>query len=295
MKKFDDCYILNNGMSLPCQGFGADNPRRGGDNVGAIKEAIAAGYRFIDTASLYETERAVGQAVKESGIPREEFIIETKVWIDELGYENVKEAFARSLERLQMNYVDIYMMHWPRQTGAFDEDWKTLDIESWRAMEELVEEGKVRALGCSNFLPHHLENLLANCKIKPVVDQLELHPGYSQEAAVAYCLEHDIRPMAWSPMGRGQASTFKETKILADMAQKYQKSIAQICLRFLHQKGIILIPKSGSLEHMKENMDIYNFELSTEDMWILTCMPQTTWLGEHPDFVIPQRGCRRDQ
>lgn len=294
MNHFNDCYILNNGEKIPCQGFGGSRPKHG-DKLTAIKTAIEAGYRLIDTASLYETERAVGQAVKESGIPREEFFIETKVWIDELGYENVKEAFARSLDRLQMDYVDLYLMHWPRQTGAPDENWKELDIESWRAMEELAAEGKIKSLGCCNFLPNHLENLLANCKIKPVVDQLELHPGYSQEAAVAYCLAHDIRPMAWSPLGRGGASTFVENRILADMAKKYEKSIAQICLRFLHQKGIIVIPKSTSFEHIKENMDIYNFSLSEEDMWILTCMPQTTWLGEHPDFFIPQRVCRRDQ
>lgn len=294
MNTINDCYILNNGMKLPCLGFGTYNDKDG-DNLEIIRTAIRAGYRFFDTASIYETERALGQAIRESGIPREEFIIETKCWVDELGYDNAKKAFEASLRRLQMDYVDLYLVHWPRQTGADDENWKELDLETWRALEELQAERKVKAIGCSNFLPHHLENLLANCKVRPVVDQLELHPGYSQEAAVAYCLAHDIRPMAWSPLGRGRENALAGNSVLGRLAEKYKKSIPQINLRFLIQKGIIPIPKASTLGHMKSNMDVFDFCLTEEDMWILSCMPQTAWLGEHPDFHIPTRKSNPNQ
>ena len=294
MNTINDCYTLNNGMKLPCLGFGTYN-EKDGDNLEIIRGAIRSGYRFFDTASIYETERVLGEAVKESGIPREEFIIETKCWVDELGYDGAKKAFEASLERLQMGYVDLYLMHWPRQTGAEDEDWKRLDKETWRALEELQASGRVKAIGCSNFLPHHLENLLEDCRVRPVVDQLELHPGYSQEAAVAYCLAHDIRPMAWSPLGRGRDNALAGNAILEKLAKKYGKSIPQINLRFLVQKGIVPIPKASTPEHMKANMDIFDFCLSDEDLWMLTCMPQTTWLGEHPDFCIPTRKSNPNQ
>ncbi len=174
-----ETYVLNDGARLPKIGFGTYNEEFK-DNKASILKAIECGYRFFDTASLYETERSLGAAIKESGIARTDVIIETKLWIDEMGYENAKTALAKSLDRLGTDYLDIYMMHWPRQTGADDENWKELDIETWRAMEEMVDHGLVRRLGLSNFLPHHLKNILDNCRIKPVVDQMELHPGYSQ-------------------------------------------------------------------------------------------------------------------
>ena len=158
----------------------------------------------------------------------------------------------------------------------------------------MYDQGKIRALGCSNFLPHHLENLLVNARVKPAVDQLEIHPGYSQEAAVAYCLEQGIRPMAWAPLGR-----FKENPVvngaLEQMEKKYKKSVAQICLRFALEKGIIPIPKASSPEHMKSNMDIFDFSMSREDVSILSCMPQTAWIGQHPDFVTPDKKSNPDQ
>lgn len=287
-----DTYVLNNGMELPCMGFGTYKAKEG-NSTEIIAEAIRAGYRFFDTASIYETERLLGQAIKDSGIPREEFIIESKLWVDELGYENAKKAFYASLERLQTDYLDLYLIHWPRPNSE-DENWKELDVQTWRALEELYEEGKVKALGCSNFLPHHLENLLGHAKVKPVVDQLEIHPGYSQEAAVAYCLAHDIRPMAWAPLGR-----LKEAPLVNDylekLAKKYGKTVPQISLRFEVQKGIIPIPKASSMEHMKSNMDIFDFALSSEELSILSCMPQTAWIKEHPDFVIPTRKSNPDQ
>ncbi len=281
-------YELNDGTRLPMIGFGTYNESFE-DNRKAILAAIECGYRFFDTASLYETERSLGCAVKESGISREEVIIETKLWIDEMGRDNVAVALDKSLNRLQMDYVDIYMIHWPRQTGDDDEKWKELDIETWKAMEELVRQGKVRRLGLSNFLPHHLKNIIDNCSIRPVADQLELHPGYSQEGALAFCLQNDVLPMAWSPLGRGRENATIGNAILVRLAKKYGKSVQQINLRFLLQKGVLPIPKASTKEHMQANLDVFDFELSCDDISMLSYMPQTAWLGEHPDFVIPDR------
>ena len=290
----DRFYTLNDGSKIPMIGFGTYNEEFK-DNKDVILQAIECGYRFFDTASLYETESSLGNALRESGIARSEVIIETKLWIDEMGADNAKAAFERSLNRLQTDYVDIYMMHWPRQTGSDDEDWKTLDIETWQAMESLVEQGKVRRLGLSNFLPHHLKNILDNCKIRPVVDQLELHPGYSQERAVEYCQKNDVLPMAWSPLGRGRENATIGNSILVRLSEKYGRSIQQINIRFLLQKGILPIPKASTYEHMKSNMDVFDFELSEDDISMLSCMPQTAWLLEHPDFAIPDRKSNPNQ
>ncbi|MCR5421938.1 MAG: aldo/keto reductase [Lachnospiraceae bacterium] len=284
----NEYFTLNDGFKIPKLGFGTYNEEFA-DNTKSIKEAIESGYRFFDTASLYETERYLGRAVKESKLKREDFIIETKLWIDEMGYNEAKRAIEKSLKRLDMDYVDIYMIHWPRQTGALNEDWKRLNIETWRAMEEMVDEGIVKRLGVSNFLPHHLENILKNCRIRPVVDQLELHPGYSQEGVVAYCKENGIQPMAWSPLGRGRTNATVGNSILVKLSEKYGRSIQQINLRFLLQKDILPIPKASSKEHMLGNKSVFDFELTDEDVSMLSYMPQTAWLGEHPDFVVPDK------
>ncbi|MBQ9008000.1 MAG: aldo/keto reductase [Clostridia bacterium] len=274
-------YTLQDGSEIPAMGFGtyqltSDRP---------IRQAIDAGYRFFDTASLYETERILGTAIRASGLPREAFVIETKLWIDEM--DDPATALDRSLRRLGMEYVDIYMIHWPRETGYLDEPWRERDIRTYHALEELVAKGKVRRLGLSNFLPHHLVNILENCTIHPVVDQMEIHPGYSQEAAVAFCKAHGVLPMAWSPFGRGEAQATAGNAIIASLAEKYGRSPQQINLRFLLQKGILPIPKASSEAHIRDNLGAFDFELDEADLSLLTCMPQTTWLGEHPDFFIP--------
>ena len=286
MSLINEFFTLSDGLVLPKLGFGTFNDKFEHD-TDTYAAAVESGYRFFDTASLYESERALGRGLKASGLAREEYIIESKLWYDEMGYDGAKRALERSLKRLDMDYIDIYLIHWPRQTGAFDEDWKTLDRETWRAMEEMVEEGTVKHLGTSNFLPHHLEALLPNCNIKPVVDQLELHPGYSQEAAVAYCKEKDILPVAYCPLARMHQSSMASDGYLAFLARQYGKSIPQVMLRFLIQKGILPIPKAASKDHMLANMDVFDFDLTAEELSLLSCMPQNTWLGEHPDFAIP--------
>lgn len=273
-----DTYTLNNGVKIPCVAFGTYKAAQG-DNVEILKTAIGSGYRYFDTASFYGTEVYLGQAIKESGIPREEFFITSKMWKDEMGYEGAKAAFVRSLENLGTEYLDLYLIHWPLPEPDC-ETWKDLDTETWRALEELYEEGKVKAIGLSNFLPHHIENLLENCRIRPMVDQLEFHPGYNQAAAVRYCKEHEIQVQAWSPIGRGRVL---EDEMIVKMALKYGVSPAQICLRYALQRDVIPLPKSSSAERMRQNQDLFSFEISKEDMYRIDTMPQTGWSGEHPD------------
>lgn len=276
-------FTLPNGTKVPSIGFGTYNAK-GGDNLQMIKDAIAVGYRYFDTASLYGTEPELGQAIKESGIPREEFIIASKLWYDEMGYEDAKQAFQRSLDRLQTDYLDLYLIHWPKNSEE-DTGWKKSNLATWRAMEELVDAGKIKAIGLSNFLPHHMDCILQNCRIRPVVDQLEVHPGYSQEAACEYAKANNVLVQAWSPLARGSAG---ENKILQRLAENYGVSVAQLCLRFLYQKGIMPIVKASTKERMRENMHIFDYEITDEDMKLLSCMPQSLWSQEHPDFAVPK-------
>ncbi len=278
-----ETFALPDGSRVPAIGFGTYNAK-GGDNLQMIKDAIDSGYRYFDTASLYGTERALGQAIKEGGLPREVFFLASKAWTDEMGYEEVKKALERSLNRLQTDYLDLYLIHWPK-VNEEDINWKVRCQETWRAMEVLVKEGKVKAIGLSNFLPHHLDVILEMAHIMPAVNQLELHIGYSQEAAVAYTQSKGILVQAWSPLARG---AMENHPLILKLAQKYEKTMAQICLRFLYQKEIMPIVKSADKGRMLENRMIFDFELEKEDVQMLECMPQNTWQGEHPDFAIPK-------
>lgn len=296
-------FVLNNGTQIPVIGFGCYNAA-GGDNYQIICDAIKSGYRFFDTASIYETEVELGRAIKDSGIPRSEFFIQSKAWIDEMGADNVNAAIDRTLERLQMDYVDVYLIHWPRQKPEVEgapghpevsyqtpeyettDDWKTLQVETYRAMEKMVDDGKIKAIGLSNFLPHHLINILNNARIKPVVDQLEVHLGYTQATAVKFAQDNGIVVQAWSPLGR--ADVFNEP-FFKKMADKYGVSVAQLGLRFLYQMDIIPLPKATAPERQKQNLDIFSFEISDEDFYMIACMVPTCWQKEHPDFVIPKR------
>ncbi len=274
-------FSLFDGTRIPQLGFGTYQT----PSEEPILKAIALGYRFFDTASLYETERFLGNALRRSGLPREDFIIATKLWIDEM--DDPVAALERSLRRLGTDYVDIYMIHWPRQTGAADEPWRERDLATWRQLEKLVKAGKVRYPGLSNFLPHHLKNILENCELPPAVDQLELHPGCSQEAAVAFCQANGVLPIAWSPFGRGDKNATEANGIICRLAEKYGKSPQQINLRFLLQKHILPVPKATGEAHIRANLEVFDFAMTEEEISMLSCMPQTTWLGEHPDFFIP--------
>ena len=271
-------YILNNGVELPAIAFGTYKAADG-KSADVIRTAIEAGYRYFDTASFYGTETYLAQAVRESGISRDEIFIASKLWKTEMGYENVKDAFERTLENLNTDYLDLYLIHWPLPEPGY-KDWKQLDRETWKAMEELYQTGKVRAIGLSNFLPHHIENILKDCTVRPAVNQFEYHPGFSQEAVVQYCKERDIIVQAWSPIGRQRVL---EEPLVLETAEKYGVTPAQICLKFAVQREIIPLPKSSSIKRMKENLDLYSFEMEREDIWRLATMPQAGWSGEHPD------------
>ena len=196
-----------------------------------------------------------------------------------MGYEEALAAFERSAKRLNTDYIDLYLIHWPKPTADY-QDWKQLDIDTWRALEKLYKEGKVRAIGLSNFLPHHLDNILENCEIKPMVNQIEYHAGYTQEATVQYCKQHDILVQAWSPISRGRI--FHDVT-LVELAEKYQVSVPKLALRFCIQNGIVPLPKAASRERMRENMNLFDFEISDEDMKRINTIPQVGWSGEHPD------------
>lgn len=271
-------YVLNNGVEIPAVAFGTYKAADG-KSADVFRAAIGAGYRYFDTASFYGTETYLAEAIRESGIPRREFFIASKLWKDEMGYENVKSAFERTLNNLRTDYLDLYLIHWPLPEPGYKE-WRQLDKETWRAMEELYEAGKIRAIGLSNFLPHHIENILKDCRVRPAVDQIEYHPGYSQEAVVNYCRERGILVQAWSPIGR---SRVLDEPLVKELAAKYDVSPAQICLKFAVQRNIIPLPKSSSEDRMRENLDLYSFELEQDDIWRLSTMPQTGWSGEHPD------------
>ena len=271
-------YVLNNGVEIPAVAFGTYKAADG-KSADVIRAAIGAGYRYFDTASFYGTETYLAEAIRESGIPRREFFIASKLWKDEMGYENVKSAFERTLNNLRTDYLDLYLIHWPLPEPGYKE-WRQLDKETWRAMEELYEAGKIRAIGLSNFLPHHIENILKDCRVRPAVDQIEYHPGYSQEAVVNYCRERGILVQAWSPIGR---SRVLDEPLVKELAAKYDVSRAQICLKFAVQRNIIPLPKSSSEDRMRENLNLYSFELEQDDIWRLSTMPQTGWSGEHPD------------
>lgn len=271
-------FTLNNGVVLPAVGFGTYKADQGGEQV--LRDALAAGYRYFDTASYYGNEELIGQVLQESGIPRSQLVLASKVWKTDMGYRQALDAFDASLRRLRTDYLDLYLIHWPRPDMTAD--WRQLDLDTWKALEELYDAGKVRAIGVSNFLPHHLQNLLEHCRIIPAVDQVELHPGYSQEGVRALCQAHNILVQAWSPIGRAR---MLGDPLLVELAAGYGVSPARLCLRFALQLGVLPLPKSSAPQRMAENLDLFSFEISPQDMEAILAMPQTGWSGLDPDQV----------
>lgn len=272
-----ETFTLLNGIRVPKIGFGTYRTATG-DDERVLLDAIAAGYRYFDTASAYDTEAALGKAIRKSGLPRSDFFIASKLWRHEMGYDKAIAALTQSLDRLGMAYVDLYLIHWPRPDMTCD--WRTLDRETWRALEELQMQGKTMAIGLSNFLPHHIENLGETMRIRPVVNQIEFHPGYTQPETVAYCKTHTILVQAWSPLGRGRVL---ENPVVTSLAGKYGVTAAQICLRYALQKDIMPLPKASSLARMQQNLDVFHFTLSQGELDRLDTMPETGWSGQHPD------------
>lgn len=240
---------------MPMEGFGVFQVPDAAVCEQAVTEALAAGYRLIDTAAAYFNEEAVGAALRKSGIPREELFITTKLWIQDAGYENAKKAFQVSLDKLGLDYVDLYLIHQPMN------DY----YGSWRAMEELYEEGKAKAIGVCNFYPERLTDLCLNARIKPMVNQVELHPFFAQTGALETMKEFGVQPEAWGPMAEGKHGIFTHP-VLMEIGAKYGKTAAQIALRWNVQRGVVIIPKSTHKERMEENFNIWDFALSDEDM-----------------------------
>lgn len=272
-------FVLQNGVVIPAVGYGSflSTVEEGKD---VISRALEAGYRYIDTASFYHNEEQIGEALAESGVDRDSIFLCSKVWPTMLGTAQTKESFEQSCEKLQTDHLDLFLIHWPKsgQSG----NWFEAVAEAWKVMEELYHDGRVRAIGLSNFLPHHIKPLLEVATVRPMVDQLELHVGYMQEYTLAYLAQEGILPQAWSPLGR--ARLLQDTEVMK-LAEKYGKSPAQILLRYLVERKIPMIPKASSLDRMKENLDIFDFALTWEEVSGLSCMSETGFSGEHPDRV----------
>ena len=267
-------FVLDKGVEMPFTGFGTYKVH----DEKIILNALEAGYRHLDTARRYENEKIIGNALKDCGIPRRELFLTSKVWKTDLGYDNTLRSFEASLKDLGVQYLDLFLVHWPQSSP--DADWKPVLTETWRAMERLYDEGSVTAIGVSNHLPHHLMHILKDCNTRPMVNQLEFHPGYVQAATTNFCLCQDIQVEAWSPLGRAR---LLENPLVLELAKKYGKTPAQICLRFCLQSNVLPLPKASSPERMKENLDIFDFDLSLEDVFRLTTMPETGWSGQHPE------------
>ena len=282
MKQLTDAFVLHNGVKLPCVGFGTWQTPDGETAVRAVKAAIEAGYRHIDGAAVYGNEKSVGEGIRSgmesAGVRREELFVTSKVWTTHRGYEKTLEAFEKSLHDFGLDYFDLYLIHWPANAGNC-ENWDEMNLESWRALTELYRAGKVRAIGVSNFLPHHLKSLMET-GVKPMVDQIEFHPGYMQAETVAYCKENGIQVEAWSPMGSG---AMFQNETVKQIAEKYGKTVAHVCVRWCLQHGVAPLPKSVTPSRIKDNTNVFDFVLSAEDMAVIDAMPLTGYLGNNPD------------
>ena len=272
----NNTITLNNGIEMPRVGLGVFRVENSSELVNAVKVAIKNGYRSIDGAAIYGNEEAMGEGIregiKEAGISREDLFITSKVWNADLGYESTIAAYEASLKRLDVDYLDLYLIHWPVE-GKYK--------EAWRALEYLYKEGRVKAIGVSNFQVHHLQDLLKDAEIKPVINQIELHPYLSQEKVREFCKENDIQVEAWSPLMAGNG--LLENDILKEIAKKYNKTTAQVVLRWDLQNQVITIPKSTNEGRLVENIDIFGFNLSKDDIDRIDSLNKDLRVGPDPD------------
>ena len=275
--------ILKNGKSMPCIGYGTWQTPNRDVAYQAVTEAINCGYKHIDTAAIYGNEEFVGKAVNEcinKGIvTREELFITSKLWNSNRSYDKAIEGFNKTLNDLKLTYLDLYLIHWPAAGHRFD-NWKDINADTWKALETLYNEGKIKAIGVSNFLVSHLEPLLDMANIQPMVDQIEFHPGYTQIDTVLYCQRNNITVEAWSPLGNGR---MLQHPVLCEIASKYNKSVAQVCLRWVLQNNVVPLPKSLNKERIIQNADVFNFELTDEDMNLITNMETCGFSGYYID------------
>ncbi|MCM1349173.1 MAG: aldo/keto reductase [Firmicutes bacterium] len=274
-------FILNNGIHIPAIGFGTWQTPDGSIAIEAVKCALDNGYRHIDTAAAYNNEKSVGEGIAQSGIPREELFVTSKVWNTERGYDSTLRAFDKSCSDLGLDYLDLYLIHWPAVENQFS-DWKEINAATWKAMVELYKQGRIRSIGVSNFMPHHLEALMADAELMPMVNQIEFHPGFMQKQCVDFCEKNSILVEAWSPLGRGRVLN---NELLLSLADKYGKTVAQICIRWALQHGVLPLPKSITPSRIKENIEVSDFEISKDDMLKIDNMSQCGESGLDPDTI----------
>ena len=272
---------LKNGVTVPQVGFGTWQIEEGELAFNAVKTALEVGYRHIDTAAVYGNEVSVGNAINKSNLKREEVFVTSKLWNSDRGYEETLKAFEVSLKKLNLEYMDLYLLHWPANAKQF-ENWREINASSWKALEKLYDEGKVKAIGVSNFLKEHLEALLPFATIKPMVNQIEFHPGFMQEDTIALCEKELILIEAWSPLGSGR---MLDNEVLIEIAKKYNVSVAQLCIRWILQKGHLPLPKSVTPERIKNNLDVYSFTISDEDVNRIDALPYIGGSGLNPSEV----------
>lgn len=282
MTEVKKSVLLANGVEMPTIGYGTWKVENSSAGADAVAEAIKAGYRHIDGAARYENEVSVGEGIRKSGIAREELFVTSKVWFTHRSYEKVLESCDTTLRDLGLDYVDLYLVHWPAVAKNY-ENWQEVNAETWRAMEAIYREGKARAIGVSNFLPQHLSPLLRTAEIVPMVNQIEFRPGYPQTECVEWCLERGIVPEAWRPLGAGVALT---GELMRELSGKYQKTPAQICLRWALQHGLVPLVKSANPVRMRENLNVYDFTLSGEDMAKIDALPRDDAGAEKPEELV---------
>ena len=280
-KSLLDCYKLSNGVEIPCVGFGTWQTPNGDVAVSAVLSALEAGYRHIDTAQSYGNEESVGIAVKKSGIDRREIFITTKLANSVRGYRETLDAIEQSLQKLGTDYIDLFLIHWPNPV-KFRDRWQEANAESWRAIEEQYNAGRIRSIGISNFRPYHIEELMKTAKIAPMVNQIRLCPGDTQDEVVDYCRARGMLLEAYSPLGTGRIFDVPEMKKLAD---KYGKTVAQICIRWSLQRGYLPLPKSVTPARIKENTEVFDFELSPEDVQLIADMKGVVGYARDPDTI----------
>lgn len=271
---------LNNGYMIPKIGYGTWQSPDSEVTVNGVKAAIVCGYRHIDTAAAYKNEESVGEGIKESGIARKDLFVTSKVWNTQRGYEKTIAAFEKTLSDLDLDYLDLYLIHWPASKKDY-ENWEEINLETWRAMTDLYKAGKIKAIGVSNFKPHHLEALMKT-EVKPMVNQIEFHPGFMQEETVKYCRENGILVEAWSPLGTGRMLTNPD---LQEIASHYGKSVAQICIRWCIQHDVLPLPKSVTPSRIEENSNVFDFEINAEDMQRIDALENFGGSGLDPDEV----------
>lgn len=278
LKSVQDKIVLKSGVGIPCVGYGTWQSPNDATTTEAVKAALACGYRHIDEASVYGNEESVGVAIREAGIAREELFVTSKLW-NIRAYKDVEAELKASLQRLGLDYLDLYLIHWPNHVNIRDH-WQEANAEAWSCMEDMQKAGLIRSIGVSNFHAHHLEALMKQAHVMPDVNQIMIAPGFTQQPIIDFCEAHGIRMEAYSPLGTGNAM---KCEALTKLAEKYGKSNAQVALRWHVQKGIIPLPKSMNPERMKQNTELFDFEISPEDMEILTHMEGCARKCTNPD------------